>query len=269
LSTLLDVHGLSFEWPNREVLRDLNFSIDQHQIVSILGVNGAGKSTLLKCLNRILKPQHGTVDLLSKDIHSMPLIDVARHLAYVPQSVGTNFPMDVFDVVLLGRRPYISWSIGPGDRAKVSKTLHYLNLQDFAFRRYDQLSGGERQRVILAKALAQEPHLFLLDEPTSDLDLKNQILVMEKMRKLVSSKQAPCSALIAIHDIDMAARFSDKILLLHEGKIKAYGPPIEVLTSHHIAEVFGVEAEIQPTATKNSIRIIINGAIEKENMEEE
>ena len=269
MSALLNVERLSFEWPNREVLKDISFTIDQHQIVSVLGVNGAGKSTLLKCLNRILKPRQGMVHLLSKNIHEMPLLDVARHLAYVPQSVGTNFPMNVFDVVLLGRRPYISWVIGPGDREKVSKTLHYLDLQDFAFRRYDQLSGGERQRVILAKALAQDPHLFLLDEPTSDLDLKNQIMVMEKMKTLVSNKGAPCSALIAIHDIDMAARFSDKIILLHEGGIKAYGSPIEVLTPQNIAEVFGVEAEVESTDTDSPIRIRINGAINRENLEEE
>lgn len=260
--SLLDVHGLCFSWPGREVLRDINFEIKPNELVSVLGVNGAGKTTLLKCINRILPHTSGKVKLQSNDMVDLSLMNVAKHIAYVPQNVGTNFPMKVFDVVLLGRRPHLSWFVGEGDREKVSESLHYLNLSDFAFRRYDQLSGGERQRVVLAKALAQDPNLFLLDEPTSDLDLKNQIIIMEKVRALVKDSSRASSALVAIHDIDIAARFSDKILLLHEGVIHAFGPPQEVLTPQNIAHVFGVEAEIMDDSA--SMRIIIHGALEGE-----
>ena len=260
--SLLEVQDLCFSWPERDVLQAINFEIQPNELVSVLGVNGAGKTTLLKCINRILPHTSGNVKLQSNDMASLSLMNVAKHIAYVPQSVGTNFPMKVFDVVLLGRRPHLSWFIGEGDRAKVSESLHYLNLGDFAFRRYDQLSGGERQRVVLAKALAQDPNLFLLDEPTSDLDLKNQIIIMEKMRALVKDSSRASSALIAIHDIDIAARFSDKILLLHEGAIHAFGSPEEVLTPENIAHVFGVEAEIM--GHSNFMRIIIHGAVERE-----
>ena len=259
MNNLLQVQDLSFSWPGRTVLDDLNFNVEPNQLVAVLGVNGAGKTTLLKCINRILSPSAGSINLRSKDVLEMTIMDVAKNVAYVPQSVGTNFPMNVFDVVLLGRRPHLQWFVGEEDRDKVSECLHFLDIDEFAFRRYDQLSGGERQRVVLAKALAQEPHLFLLDEPTSDLDLKHQITTMEKIRSVISDQSRPSSAIIAIHDIDIAAQFSDKIMLLHEGKIRAYGPPKEVLTTELIAEVFGVEAEIQ--AYSGLLRVVIHGAL--------
>lgn len=259
MTNLLQVQDLSFSWPGRTVLDDLNFNVEPNQLVAVLGVNGAGKTTLLKCINRILSPSAGSINLRSKDVLEMTIMDVAKNVAYVPQSVGTNFPMNVFDVVLLGRRPHLQWFVGEEDRDKVSECLHFLDIDEFAFRRYDQLSGGERQRVVLAKALAQEPHLFLLDEPTSDLDLKHQITTMEKIRSVISDQSRPSSAIIAIHDIDIAAQFSDKIMLLHEGKIRAYGPPKEVLTTELIAEVFGVEAEIQ--AYSGLLRVVIHGAL--------
>ena len=146
------------------------------------------------------------------------------------------------------------------NREKVSKTLRYLNLEEFAFRRFDQLSGGERQRVIIAKAVAQDPAVYLFDEPTSDLDLKNQIEIMKRIKELISVPESSKSALIAIHDINIAARFSDRILLLHEGRIIANGTPQEVLTTKNIAEVFNVTSEIV-NMHPNYIRIIIKDEI--------
>ena len=177
------VKNLNFSWGPNEVLNGVDFSIKSNEVVSILGVNGAGKSTLIKCLNSILKPKDGTIEIISNyvettdalvDVSSLDLVALSKVMSYVPQSVRTSFSMDVFDVVLLGRKPHIKWRIGDDDRSKVSETLRYLNLEDFAFRKFDQISGGERQRVIIAKAIAQDPNLFLFDEPTSDLDLKNK-----------------------------------------------------------------------------------------------
>ena len=244
MTSVLSVRDLCFSWPGRDVLSNMSFKIKPKQIVSILGVNGAGKTTLLKCINRILKPTHGSINLQSNDVGEMSMIDIAKHVAYVPQSVSTSFPMNVYDVVLLGRRPHLQWFVGDEDRQKVSDSLVFLELEDFAFRRYDRLSGGERQRVVLAKAFAQEPDLYLLDEPTSDLDLRHQITTMEKIQDVVKNSERNSSALIAIHDIDIAARFSDQILLIHNGKIHAFGPPQEVLTPEIIAEVFSVDVTI-------------------------
>lgn len=270
MSSILQATEISFSWGENHVLKGLDLDIGENELISILGVNGAGKSTLLKCLNRILTPQSGKIQVLSKDVSSLSLLQLSTLMSYVPQSVRSSFSMDVFDVVLLGRRPHISWRINENDREKVSQTLRTLNLENFAFRRFDQLSGGERQRVIIAKAVAQDPKIFLLDEPTSDLDLKSQIEIMKSLRTLVSNSASPKSALVAIHDINIAARFSDRILLLHDGQIISQGTPQEVLTTENIAKVFGVTSEVEifsPSETREfeayspSVRVIVKDEI--------
>lgn len=268
---ILTVENLSFSWKDNHVLENINISIPENQLIAILGVNGAGKSTLLKCINKILTPQSGNIEIMSENISDLNLVQLSKKVSYVPQSVLTSFSMDVFDVVLLGRRPYISWRISNNDREQVSTTLKLLNLEDFAFRRFNQLSGGERQRVVIAKAIVQDPNLFLMDEPTSDLDLKNQIEVMECIKNLVSKKEGDKSALIAIHDINTAARFADRILLLHDRSIFADGSPEEVLTEKNIANVFGVTSEIIPKSESSPLRVIIKDKTNeyKENTEEE
>jgi len=255
LSDIMRLKNLKFGYPKKEVLKDINLTISNNELVCLLGVNGAGKSTLLKCILGILKIQSGEIWIdadggdgnTSKNIHSNGNYDamqLARYMSYVPQSVKSSFSIDVYDAIMLGRRPYIGWNISPMDREIVSKTIEFLNLEEFAFRKLNQLSGGERQRVIIGKAIAQSPRLFLLDEPTSDLDLKNQIQIMKKMKFLVSNSKVPKSALVAIHDINMAARFADRILLMSEGRIIADGPPREVLTPENIQKVFGVTADV-------------------------
>jgi len=260
-SDILKVSNLSFSWKNNHVLKDIDFSCRTGELIAILGVNGAGKSTLLKCMNKILKPQTGIVEIDSKNINDYSIIELAKSISYVPQSVMTNFSMDVFDVVMLGRRPHISWRISDEDRDKVSKTLQIFDLEDFAFRRFDQLSGGERQRVIVAKAVAQNPSLFLFDEPTSDLDLKNQIEVMKRIRELIEMKNEKISALVAVHDINLACRFADRILLLHEGKIKAFDTPESVLNEQNIAEVFGVTCTILSATDESPMRVLVGDEI--------
>ena len=264
MGNLLEVQNLSFSYGDNHVLKEIELSIPENELVSILGINGAGKSTLLKCLNRIITPQTAAIKLKSMDLNELDLVEISKLISYVPQSVRSSFSMDVFDVVLLGRRPYINWRIGENDRTVVSDTLRFLNLEDFAFRKFNQLSGGERQRIIIAKAIAQEPQLFLLDEPTSDLDLKNQIQVMKKLKSLVSDTDSPKSALIAIHDINIAARFSDRIILLSDGKIVADGTPVEVLTSENIAKVFDVTSEISlPTSVFEPLRVFVKDELEE------
>ncbi|CAI8309019.1 MAG: Fe(3+) dicitrate transport ATP-binding protein FecE [Marine Group II euryarchaeote MED-G33] len=262
MSEILHVENLNFSWGENHVLKDACFSIGSNQIVAILGINGAGKSTLLKCINKILNPSSGEIYLTGNDVKNYNLAQLATKVSYVPQSVMTSFSMDVFDVVLLGRRPHLTWRISDKDRDLVSETLRYLGLEDFAFRRFDQLSGGERQRVIIAKAIAQDPSLILMDEPTSDLDLKNQIEVMKRMKEIVSDKDQSRSALIAIHDINIAARYADRILLLHEGKIIADGTPSDVLTEQNIAQVFGVTSSVIEKTKYKPLRVIIEDAIE-------
>ena len=254
-TVLLQVRNLNFSWGKKEVLRDINFSIDPNQIVAVLGKNGAGKTTLIKCLNRVLSPKTGQIRISSTEISELSLLELSKLVSYVPQSVRTSFSMDVFDVVLLGRRPHISWRISSDDRDRVSTTLRRFGLQDFAFRKFDRLSGGERQRVVIAKTVAQDPSIFLLDEPTSDLDLRNQIAVMKGFREIVSNSESGKSAIIAIHDINIAARFADRILLLDDGKIIADGTPTEVLTQENISKVFEVSSEIIPESGTSPLKV--------------
>lgn len=268
MTAMLSIKDLHFQFGSREVLTGVSFEIEKNQLVAVLGNNGAGKSTLLKCINRILTPTDGTVSLNNNDVTDLSILDISKVMSYVPQSIRSSFSMNVFDVVLLGRRPHLTWKVGEKDIEKVSSTLEFLGLQDFAFRRFDQLSGGERQRVIIAKALAQQPNLFLFDEPTSDLDLKNQLQIMKKIRLILSSDQYQhCSALVAIHDINIAARFADKILLLHDGKAFAYGTPSDVLTKENIAHVFDVQSEVQSSTYDRPLRIVVTDEIEGDESE--
>ncbi len=264
MTELLSVKDLSFNWGENEVLKGINFTIQPREIVAILGVNGAGKSTLIKCINRIIKMDSGSVKVFSNDLQSFNLIGLSKLMSYVPQSVRSSFGIDVFDVVLLGRRPHITWRVSTRDRNIVSETIRFLSLEEFAFRRFDQLSGGERQRVIIAKAVAQDANLILMDEPTSDLDLKNQIGTMKSIKQIISQSQDK-AALIAIHDINIAAKFADRILLLHEGKIVSNGTPSGVLTPENIATVFGVTSQIIPSKGDKPMRILIEDELQEEN----
>ena len=257
MSKMLKISNLSFSWGNHQVLKDINFNINSNELIAILGVNGAGKSTLIKCINGILKPNSGSINILESEIDKMDILEIAKRVSYVPQNVQTNFPMDVFDVVLLGRRPHINWKISQEDRDKVSTTLRALSLQDFAFRRFDKLSGGERQRVVIAKAIAQDPNLFLFDEPTSDLDFWHQIEVMEEIKRLISDTNIFKSAIVAIHDINMAIRYADKIMLLHDGNIEDFGEPEKVVTKENIEKVFGVSCDIFPASKDSPMRIYV------------
>ena len=260
---LVRVKELKFCWGDKTVLDDISFTIFSGQIVAILGKNGAGKTTLIKCLNRVQSPQNGKIEICSKDISRQSLIELSKSVSYVPQSVRTNFPMDVFDVLLLGRRPHISWRTSSEDLQAVSETLRKFGLEDLAFRRFDRLSGGERQRVVIAKAVVQNPRVYLLDEPTSDLDLQHQLLIMESVTDIIRNSGSPKSAIFAIHDINTAARFSDRVILLHEGRIYADGTPSEVITQSNIATVFGVESEIALSSSNSPMNIVIGERIKQ------
>ncbi|RJS83904.1 ABC transporter ATP-binding protein [Candidatus Bathyarchaeota archaeon] len=243
----LEIRGVNFSYDSRPVLEDVTMSVDEGNVVSLVGPNGSGKTTLLKCINKILKPKKGVVLVEEKDVREMKLKELAKLLGYVPQISVSSFPSTVFDTVLLGRRPYINWSVSPKDREIASQTLALMGIEDLALRHLNELSGGERQKVIIARALAQEPQVILLDEPTSNLDIKHQLEVLGIIRSVVKKKRI--AALIAIHDLNLASRFSDKIILLHKGKIYDAGEPAKVLTQENIRIVYGVEVEINNSGT--------------------
>jgi len=235
----IELKNLSFSYDNHTILEDINMQVADSEIISLVGPNGSGKTTLIKCIDRILKPS-GSILLGGRSIDSLSLQEVARTIGYVPQSSASPLSTTVFDTVLMGRRPHISWSVSDADLDKVAGVLELMHLEDLAMRDFARLSGGQKQKVLIARALAQEPAVLLLDEPTSNLDMLHQLEVMEIIRYLVSEKKI--SAVMAIHDLNLASRFSDKLAMLLDGRIFAFGPPEALLSARNMAYVFGVEA---------------------------
>ncbi len=237
----ITIKGLTFSYNSSKILDDLDIQVDDSEILSLVGPNGSGKTTLIKCIDRILKPK-GSILLDGREIQSMSQQEIARNIGYVPQSSSTPLATTVFDTVLMGRRPHISWRVSDFDLDKVAEVLELLHLDDLAMRDFAQLSGGQKQKVLIARALAQEPAILLLDEPTSNLDMKHQLEVMEIIRDLVKEKSI--SAVMAIHDLNLAARFTDRLVMLKNGQVYASGEPNELLSEDNICKVYGIEAVV-------------------------
>ena len=221
----LQVQNLFFAYRNRPVLKGVSFGVHAGEILVVLGKNGAGKSTLLKCLNRILVPQEGEVWVDGRAVHSLRREEVARLFGYMPQSHGWG-NLTVFETVLTGRKPHWTWGPGRRDLQVVEEILSVMGLTALADRPLAQLSGGERQKVLLARTLAQEPEILLLDEPTSNLDLQNQSAVLALVRQQIQRRNF--AAVAALHDVNLALRFADRILLLKEGTVLACAPPGQI-----------------------------------------
>ncbi|MDW7732213.1 MAG: ABC transporter ATP-binding protein [Methanolobus sp.] len=238
---ILEVNGVEFQYRSKEVLRDIRFHLKKNEILSILGPNGVGKTTLLKCMNAILKPKNGTILVDRKDVLKLEQTEIARRLGYVPQRCEPA-RLTVFDAILLGRMPHMKWNIRPEDVMIVESTIRKLRLEDMALRYIDELSGGELQKVGIARAIAQNPRILLLDEPTSSLDLKNQLEILDTVREVVRKENV--SAVMTMHDLNLAFRYSDKFLFLKNGTIFAAGSMGEI-TPQIIEEVYGVPVTIQ------------------------
>ena len=237
----LIVENLAFKYPGRRVLDDITLNLQKGECLSILGTNGVGKSTLLKCINRILRQQSGKVVVMGENVEGLTGNELARHIGYVSQR--QNFSLStVFDAVLLGRKPYIKWDVTQQDMEIVHGVMKSLGLEDFALRKVDELSGGEAQKVAIARALAQQSDVLMFDEPTSNLDLKNQMEVVSIIKQIV--RERGISAIVTMHDLNMASRFADKFLFLKGGQIFDAGD-INIITPENIRAVYGVTVEIQ------------------------
>jgi iron complex transport system ATP-binding protein len=239
----IDVEQVSFSYSNADVLHDVSLQIVEEEIVCVVGPNGSGKSTLVKCIESLLIPKSGTVLFDGNDYRTMGRMEIARLLGYVPQSNNYFFSTTVFDTVLMGRRPYSSWQSGEHDIETVIDILTRMELEDIALRDFNQLSGGQQQRVLIARALAQEPKALILDEPTSALDIAHQLEVMDIIHSLVHEQRI--SVLMIVHDLNLAARYADRTILLKEGQVYAEGRPEEVFTVPNMADVYGIETSIQ------------------------
>ncbi|WP_211258400.1 ABC transporter ATP-binding protein [Methanobrevibacter oralis] len=240
---------MEFSYKDRKILNGINFTVEKGDFISILGINGSGKSTLLKCINKILSYEKGSILLNDEDIKNIDNFKIAQKIAYVPQKFSVE-RSTVFDAILLGRRPYITWNVSKEDIEITENVMKLLNIESYALRYINELSGGELQKVVLARALVQGPEILLLDEPTSDLDLKNQYDVMNLLKKI--SKDKKITPIVVLHDINLALRYSNKFILLKNGKVKCGGE--DAINSNTIKEVYGIDAYVKDI---NGIKTVI------------
>lgn len=249
---MLKVENLSYHYHNGPAVLDrVSFSVEEGQFLAILGNNGVGKSTMLKCFNKILTPDSGQVVMDGEDLLKMPLRNIARRMAFVAQSVP-NTQMTVHDMVMLGRRPYMKWGFTEADHQIVHKTMAQLDIEPLRGRFLSELSGGERQKVMLARALAQQPKVLLLDEPTSSLDIQNQYQVLQIVRDICHEQNL--TAVVVIHDLNLALRFCDRFLLMRQGKVYACGGK-EILTRQALLDVYHVDAQVVDVAGQSVVLV--------------
>lgn len=249
---MIKIKNISFSYGQREILKDISFDVQTGECVGVLGNNGAGKSTLITCLNKIRAPKTGTVYIGNQDVLKMGRLETARHISYVAQKNEIS-QMTVFDTVLLGRKPYIKWAVSQEDIDLCDKIIRQVGLAEYKLRYVNELSGGELQKVMLARAFVQEPKLLLLDEPTSNLDPKNQYEMLAIVQQMV--RQRHISALIVIHDLSLALRYCNKFLFIREGEVFRYGDA-SVITNEVISAVYGIDSTV---AEINGRKIVVIG----------
>ena len=249
---MLNVENLSFHYRNGpEILRQVSFSLEDGQFLAILGNNGAGKSTMLKCFNQILRVEGGHVWMDGEDLLTMTHREVAQWVAFVSQNIPST-QMTVHDVVMLGRRLYMRWGFTEEDHRIVHEAMDRLHLSDMRGRFLNELSGGERQKVMLARALAQQPKVLLLGEPTSSLDIQNQYQVLDIVRDIC--RTPTITAVMVIHDLNLALRFCDRFLLLKDGQVYRSGDS-SILDRQALREVYGVNAHVATVEGKSIVLV--------------
>ena len=251
----LEIQDIAFRYSTGvNVFEHISLKILQGEILGILGPNGTGKTTLMKCMNNVLEPCEGKVLYEGKVITEMTRRQIAKIIAYVPQYVNDLFDSTVVETVMMGRIPYSPFKFSEEDKAITFDVLKKMDLESFAFRNVTTMSGGERQRVFIARALVQQPKIILLDEPTSSLDPYNQLFILHTVARVV--KENSLAAVLTIHDLNLAALFCDKILMLKDGGIFAYGDAKSVLTIENIEAMYGVQSVVTVEDEYPYIRIL-------------
>ncbi len=236
----LEARDIDCAYTGHVVVTHLCLQVHPGEVLALIGPNGVGKSTLLRAMARLLRPTRGQVLLADRDLWSTTSQDIARRLAFAPQGGGMAWPATVEQMVALGRAPHRGWllPLTVQDRQAVERALERMGLNDLRERIVTELSGGEQQRVMLARVLAQEPQVLLLDEPTSHLDLKYQAEVLDLLRRL--AHREGLAVIVSLHDLNMAALYTDRLALLCQGRLLAVGSPAEVLTAERLAQTYGL-----------------------------
>ncbi len=258
MAVILKIDDIECSYGAVKVLNGLTFSVAGGSFTGIIGPNGSGKSTLLKSLSRVLRPARGSVLLDDEDLYRLDTREVAKKMAVVPQETAVNFSFTVKDIVLMGRSPHLGrfQSEGERDFEVARRSMELTDTLHLADRLITAVSGGERQRVIIAKALAQEPKIILLDEPTSHLDINHQVEILSLLKRL--NRENGLTIIAVFHDLNLAAQYCDSLILMKKGSIYTAGEPAEVLTADNIKEVYGASVLVRkhPVTGRPSIILL-------------
>lgn len=250
---MIEVEAVTVELGGTEILAEVTMAVSRGEVVGLVGPNGAGKTTLLRTINGYLSPTTGSVSLGGDSLDGLDAAAIGRAVATVPQETAVAFDFDVETVVGMGRHPHLGrfdvWSAA--DTSAVDAALNQTNTAQFRNRSIDALSGGQRRRVLIAQALAQETPALLLDEPTASLDINHQVRLLSLLRELAAEEKA---VLVALHDLELAARFCDRLVLLADGQVRAQGSPAAVLRADVLSEVFGIDVTVE--AGSESLKIV-------------
>jgi len=237
----LEVENLGLAYGRNVVIRDLTFQVMPGEMVGLIGPNGSGKSTIIKALSRVISPYSGEILLDGKNISKIPRQELARLLGVVPQMPLLPSTFTAFEIVLMGRNPHLGLLQyeGAGDMAITWQAMGKTATQSLAERRIGELSGGEIQRIVIARVLAQEPKSILLDEPTANLDISHQVEILDLIKNLCLENNLTVVA--ALHDLNLASQYCDRLILINDGQVHSQGTPTEVINSRNIKEVYGTE----------------------------
>ena len=249
---------LSFGYrAKRKILDDVSLSVAPGEVLGLLGPNGTGKTTLIKCIAQLLPTAQGSVHVDGTDLADLRPAEIAKMIAYVPQYTNAAFGMTALQAVLMGRLPYAGYRYRTEDERIAFAVIERMGLSDFAFRNIQEMSGGERQRVFIARALAQETGLIILDEPTASLDLYNQLFILRLITEI--AKRENLAVLMTIHDLNLASLFCDTILMLRDTHVFAHGKAQEVLTEANIAAMYGVHTRVTVEDGAKHVRLLKDG----------
>lgn len=253
---IIKINNLTFAYQEQSILQGIELSIKVNEFVGIIGPNGAGKSTLIKLICGLIPVPENNITILGKTVDRHAPKELSRIIGYVPQNVNINFSLTVREVIAMGRYPYQHgfWNEDADGESHIDSALQWMDLEKLRDRSFNELSGGEQQRAILAGVLAQEADILILDEPTSALDLHYQQEIYRILRKLVQEKNK--TILIVTHDVNLAAQFCGRIVILNDGKIVANGSPQEVLKFPMIQKVYGVKVYIDINPLSGSLYIL-------------
>ncbi len=244
MDSIVNIKNLSFKYDKIDILKRITLEVVTGNFISILGPNGSGKTTLLKNISSTLKPNNGSILIEMQDIRKIKHKELAKKLAVVHQSTEVHFDFSVYNVVMMGRFPYLKrfQSESKKDEEIVKEAMLNTSTWHLKDKSINEISGGEKQRVVIARALTQQPKVLLLDEPISHLDIKYQIEILDLCKRL--NKEQNITVITTLHDINMASRYSDYIVLLKEGNIKEVDVPHKTLTEENIEEVYGIKVEL-------------------------